>query len=201
VIQAYNSLLVDKYNNSNLGKATVLFDALGKHGIVYQADQQTPWYLIAADSSIFDNIQYPGEMLNSKIGDCDDCTVLYASLLENLSIATVLLDVDAPGEGHIYMMFDSGISPADIERQPYNPSDYVEYNGKIWFPVETTMYGHTFSAAWRNGAEEYHRRKAQGYIHEINMAEAKQIYQPGQPPTQLVTVPEQDLIDELVIPV
>ena len=198
VIQQYNSLLVEKYNNSNLGKATVLFDALGKHGIVYQADQQTPWYLIAADSSIFDNIQYPSEMLNSKIGDCDDCTVLFASLLENLSIETILLDVDAPGAGHIYLMFDSGIPPDEIERQPYNESDYVEYNGKIWFPVETTMYGHTFSAAWRNGAEEYHRRKAQGYIHEINMAEAMQTYQAGQPPAQDITIPDKALIDELV---
>ncbi len=67
IVQQYNEVLVDQYNNSNLGRATVLFDALGRHGIVYQADQATPWYLIASDSSIFDNIQYPAELLNSKI--------------------------------------------------------------------------------------------------------------------------------------
>lgn len=198
IVQQYNSVIVDKFANSNLSKAMVLFNALGKHGIVYQADQQTPWYLIAADSSIFDNIQYPSELLNSKIGDCDDCTVLFSSLLENLGIQTMLLDVFAPGQGHIYMMFDSGVPVDEIEGQPFNSSEYVILNNKVWIPVETTMYGHTFSAAWRNGAEEYHRMKEQGYINEIDVAVAKLEYKAGQPIVEEITLPPKSLIDELV---
>ncbi|MFC1556439.1 tetratricopeptide repeat protein [candidate division KSB1 bacterium] len=198
MIQQYNTEITDEFNNSNLGRATILFDALGKHGLVYQADQQTPWYLIAADSSIFDNIQYPGELLRSKIGDCDDCTVLFASLLENLGIQTVLLDVFAPGQGHIYMMFDSGIPLDEIDAHPFDTAEYVIYNDRVWFPVETTMYGHPFSAAWRNGAEEYHRMKEQGYINEIDMTEARIMFRSGQPAPSEVDFPDKIIVDELV---
>lgn len=198
IIQQYNDVLVDQYDNSNLGRATVLFNALGKHGIVYQADQQTPWYLIAADSSIFDNIQYPIELLNSKIGDCDDCTMLYASLLENLNIDTILLDVDAPGAGHIYLMFDSGIPLNEIDSHPIDRSEYVVYEDRVWIPVETTMYGHSFAAAWRNGADEYHLRKEQGYVHEIIVSEAIQKYRAGQPPVREIAIPTRESADELV---
>ncbi|MCP4725691.1 MAG: tetratricopeptide repeat protein [bacterium] len=198
VIQEYNDVIVNQFNNSNLGKALVLFDALSEHGIVYQADRQTPWYLIAADSSIFDNIQYPSELLRSKIGDCDDCTVLFASLLENISIPTILLDVFAPGEGHIYMMFDSGIPVDEIDSHPMNSTEYVIYNDRVWIPVETTMYGVPFSTAWRIGSEEYHKRKEQGFVNEITVAEAKMLYKPGQPITESIEVPLKENIDELV---
>jgi len=198
IVQQYNTEITENFNNSNLSKAMVLFDALGKHGIVYQADRQTPWYLIAADSSIFDNIQYPSELLSSRIGDCDDCTVLFASLMENLGIETMLLDVFAPGQGHIYMMFDSGIPVDEITSQPFDETEYVVHNERVWLPVETTMYGHTFAAAWRNGAEEYHRMKEQGYVREISVSEAKMTYSPGQPAVSEVNIPAKDVIDELV---
>jgi len=198
IIQRYNDVLVNQFNNSNLGKALIIFDALGQHGINYQVDRQTPWYKIAADSSIFDNIQFPAELLKSKIGDCDDCTVLYASLLENLGIQTVLLDVSAPGAGHIYMMFDSGIRVENVGDQPMQETEYVIYNDRVWIPVETTMYGMPFSDAWRNGANEYYRRKEEGYLTEIDVAEAMRIYKPGSIPEQGITIPSKEMIDQLL---
>jgi len=198
MIQQYNDVLVNQFNNSNLGKALIIYDALGQHGIKYQVDRQTPWYKIAADSSIFDNIQYPAELLKSKIGDCDDCTVLFASLLENLGIQTVLLDVSAPGAGHIYMMFDSGIRPENIEGHPMEETEYVVFQDRVWIPVETTMYGMPFSDAWRNGANEYYKRKAEGYLNEISVAEAMLVYKPGQIPEQDISIPSKEVVDELL---
>ncbi len=198
VIQQYNNELVSTYNNSNIGKATVLFDALSTLEIIYNEDRQTAWYKIAEDSTIFDNIQYPTELLNSKIGDCDDCTVLYASLLENINIPTILLDVFAPGEGHIYVMFDSGIPLDEIDGHPLVQEEYVVFQDRVWIPVETTMYGHSFSAAWRNGADEYHQMKARGFVNEIVIADAKMIYKPGQPVTEEITIPDKTSMDEFV---
>jgi len=198
VIQEYNDIIKDEFNNSNLGRAVVLFDALGKHGIVYQADVKTPWYKIAQDSTIFDNIQYPSELLRSKIGDCDDCMALFVSLLENLGIDTIVLDVSAPGAGHIYMMFDSGISVEDAPRNFLSETEYVVYDNRVWIPIETTMYGFSFADAWRNGAEEYHRRKAQGYVKEIDIAVAKIDYKSGIVPAQEIKIPPREIIDELV---
>jgi len=198
VIQQFNDVLQEKFNNSNIGKAAILFDALGKYGIVYNPDRQTPWYKIQADSSIMDNIQYPVELLRSKIGDCDDCTVLFASLLENLNIETVLLDVFAPGKGHIYLMFDSEIDPSDVDRQFIDDSEYVIWEGKVWIPIETTMYGFPFFDAWRNGVSEYHKMKDAGYLNELSVREAKQQYTAGQLPGFDIKIPDKETINDLV---
>jgi hypothetical protein len=198
IVQMYNSTIVDEFNNSNLGRAMVLFNALGKHGIVYQADQQTPWVKIASDSTIFDSVQYPAELLRSRIGDCDDCTVLFASMLENLGIETVLLDVFAPGEGHIYMMFDSGVKLEDVEREFLGESEYVIWDDRVWIPVETTMYGFPFSDAWRNGVEEYRRMKEREYVNEIPVAVAKAEFRSGVVPREVIALPEKEVVDELV---
>ncbi len=198
IVQEYNSVIRDEFNNSNLGRAVVLFDALGKYGIVYQADVKTPWFKITQDSTIFDNIQYPSELLQSKIGDCDDCMVLFASLLENLGIDTIILDVSAPGAGHIYMMFESGIPVGEAPRNFLSEEEYVIYKDRVWIPVETTMYGFPFSDAWRNGAAEYHKRKAEGYISEIETAVALSSYKAGIIPSQEIKIPPKEVIDELV---
>jgi hypothetical protein len=86
----------------------VLFEALNAHGIHYAADASSPYSQVRGDRSAVDHIQYPAELLDSRMGDCDDCTVLYCSLLENLNIATALID----HPDHILMMFDTGISVA-----------------------------------------------------------------------------------------
>ena len=65
------------------------YDALGTHGLVYNIDLETPFLDIADDKSAFDTVKYPGDMLRDKIGDCDDLTALYGSLLANLGIETM----------------------------------------------------------------------------------------------------------------
>lgn len=198
VVQQYNTLIRDKFSNSNIGRAMVLFDALGKLGIVYQIDQKLPWFKITQDSTIFDTVQYPTELLASKIGDCDDCMVLFITLMENLGIDTMVLDVSAPGEGHIYMMFDSGIKPENAKNFFLSETEYVIYKDRVWIPVETTMYGFPFMDAWRNGASEYHRRKEQGFIKEIDVAEARAQYTAGVVPQVDVNPPPKEVIDELL---
>ena len=92
LVQRYDPLLAAKFNRSNIGKATLVFDAMGVYKIGYLADPKTPFASISDDRTIFDTVQYPSELLaktegqHTKVGDCDDLTVLYASLLENLSI-------------------------------------------------------------------------------------------------------------------
>jgi len=198
VILQYKDVLQKNFNNSNIGKALLLFDNLGALGIQYNPDQTTPFNKVAGEKSAFDTIKFPGEMLHAKIGDCDDLTVLYAALLQNLGIKTALLDVDAPGEGHIYLMFDSGIPPDNVARNFVDESEYVQWNGTIWIPVEVTMVGRSFYDAWRNGASEYHRRKAEGYIHEIDVLQAQATYRPGVFNSQPVDLPSAEAVAELL---
>jgi tetratricopeptide (TPR) repeat protein len=197
VVSSYVDLLQRKFPHNNMGKAALIFDALSVYGLRYQQDQTTPYLEIFEDDSVFDSVKYPYEFLQSKIGDCDDCTAIFCSMLENLNIPTAILDVNDPAYGHIYMMFDSGISIADAGDFFTNEKEYVIWDGGIWIPVETTLFGSSFSDAWRNGAKEYYVRKERGFINEIRVSQAQQTFRPGVVPDAEISSPSVMAIDEL----
>ena len=173
VMENFRPELYNDYGNSNLGKAALLFNAISRHGVRYQRDPQTPFLSVSGDRTIFDTIRYPYELLRDKIGDCDDGVVLFSSVLENLDIQTAMLDVNAPGAGHVYMMFDSGINE-DRAEEYFQANDYVAWEGKAWIPVETTLFGKgDFRTAWRNGVQEYYQRKAEGTVREVDLHGAR----------------------------
>ena len=136
---------------ANLTRALVLFEALKKHGIRYLVDANSPYAKASTKRTGIDHIQYPPELLQSKSGDCDDLTVLYASLLENAGVPTALVDYP----GHIFLLFDTGISRRMAFTLPLAPQDYVERNDQIWLPVETTALDQPFATAWQQGLELY----------------------------------------------
>lgn len=197
LVGQYADQLREKFGNNNIGKAALIFDAIGAHGLRYQQDQTTPYLEIFEDDSVFDTVKYPYEFLEAKIGDCDDCTALFCSMLENLNIPTAILDVNDPEYGHIYMMFDSGISVQNAGDFFLNEKEYVLWDNRIWIPVETTLFGSSFSDAWRNGAEEYYIRKERGFINEILVSEAQGTFRPGVVPDIDIEVPAASKIAEL----
>jgi tetratricopeptide (TPR) repeat protein len=204
LIQRYDEVLAAKFNRSNIGKAALLFNAMGVYKIRYQADQKTPFANISDDRTIFDTVQYPSELLelsegtDTKIGDCDDLTVLYASMLENLSIDTAFLEANEPGAGHIYLMFDSGIRPDRAEDFFVSENEYVVWQNRVWIPVETTMYGFKFSDAWRQGVNEYKRLKPRGLIKEVYVQKWLQTYKPAVLPPKQALMPSRDALDSLL---
>ena len=178
-IQFYTPVLNDYFGRTNIGRAIILYDALGTHGLVYNIDLETPFLDIADDKSAFDTVKYPGDMLRDKIGDCDDLTALYGSLLANLGIETMFLDVFKPGAGHIFLMFDSGIKPDDVERYFLDQSEVVVLNDKVWVPIEATLVGKPFFSAWKQGALKYNEMKEENYVNEISVKEASAKYLAG----------------------
>ena len=178
-IQFYTPVLNDYFGRTNIGRAIILYDALGTHGLVYNIDLETPFLDIADDKSAFDTVKYPGDMLRDKIGDCDDLTALYGSLLANLGIETMFLDVFKPGAGHIFLMFDSGVKPDDVERYFLDQSEVVVLNDKVWVPIEATLVGKPFFSAWKQGALKYNEMKEENYVNEISVKEASAKYLDG----------------------
>jgi hypothetical protein len=110
-----------------------------------------------------DWVQYPGETLSLHGGDCDDMTVCFASLLASVGIPSAFIDVvppTAPGDAHIYMMFDTGVEASKADVISKNRKRYVvrrNENGTetIWLPIETTQIAKGFEEAWTTGAKEY----------------------------------------------
>jgi|GEM_PF-1147032 len=137
--------------NKNIQRAILMFEGLNTLGVKYAPDANTPFQKTRGDVVALDNIQYPFELLKSRLGDCDDNTVLYCSLLENLNIRTAFVDVP----GHILMMFDSGI-PNTRTLGPLLPeSMFVDFRNTMWIPIEVTVLGEDrlFLDAWELGAK------------------------------------------------
>jgi hypothetical protein len=142
-------------NSLRLKQAREIFNNLTQAGIRYQSDPNIPYYQD-------DYVQYASETMEKKSGDCDDLVILYCSLLESIGIQTTFVDVQDPEKdiAHLYMMFDSGLSPIEGAAISMNEKKYVireRSSGKksIWIPVETTLMQEGFEEAWNNGATTY----------------------------------------------
>ncbi len=145
----------DSAGVKNLSTAKIIFEALGGMDLQYQRDPNIPFYKD-------DRVQFAGETLELRHGDCDDLVVLYASLLESQGIQTAFVEVKDPEKdiAHLYLMFDSGLTADQGHLISSNEKRYVireDARGRrvIWIPVETTLVASGFEDAWKTGALEY----------------------------------------------
>ncbi len=135
--------------------AQSIIDSLGSLGIQYQNDPNIPYY---ED----DRVQFAEYTIEQKSGDCDDLTVLCASLLEGAGIRTAFVDVHDPKKSmaHLYLLFDTGLSPNEGHLISSNEKRYIlreteDYKTTIWIPVESTLIQNGFTKAWNQGAMQY----------------------------------------------
>ncbi|KAA3660817.1 MAG: hypothetical protein DWQ10_05855 [Calditrichaeota bacterium] len=139
----------------NLKFARAIFSELVQHKLRYHPDPNIPFYMD-------DRVQYAGETLQRGSGDCDDLVVLYATLLESVGIRTAFVEVQDPEKpiAHVYLMFDTGLTPIEGYRISPNDKRYVirlrdDNRSTVWIPVETTLVDRGFEDAWRTGATAY----------------------------------------------
>lgn len=194
LVQAYEPLLEARQVDGTIPAAMLLFEALNARGVQYAPDPGTPYSRVRGDRSAVDHIQYPAQLLQSRMGDCDDCTVLYCALLENLGIATAL--VDAPN--HLFMMFDSGVS-ADVQAYGFSLDEdlFVVRDGRFWIPVEVTVLGEgSFLDAWKLGAQTCARLEAEGLLRVTQVQEAWARHPYAVPPETVdIKLPDPDLVE------
>lgn len=183
--------------DGSIPTAMLLYEALSAHGVRYTKDSSTPYSQMRGNRLAVDNIQYPSELLASKRGDCDDLTVLYCSLLENLDIPTAL--IDAPS--HILMMFDAGIAEDRLLGISLDPDRYVLREGTPWIPVEVTRLGEgSFAEAWRLGAETCNQLQSAAALKITDVREAWAEYPyalPGSGPE--IVLPGQEVLRGLLL--
>jgi ligand-binding sensor domain-containing protein len=167
--EAYRHQIKGRNVDGNIPAAALMYSVLNEYGIKYAKDSSTPYSQVRIEESAIDNIQYPSELLDSRLGDCDDCTVLYCSLLENLNIPTAF--VDAPG--HILMMFDSGVTSEHEFGFSLDEDLYIERAGRFWIPIEVTKLGEgSFMEAWELGAKICHRLMLEESLYVTDVGEA-----------------------------
>lgn len=136
----------------NLQYAMQLFAALREIGILYQADPTSPFTVAQGNGEVVDSVSLARDTLKRSTGDCDDLTVLYASLLEAAGVESGFITVP----GHIYAAFNTHVPGRSFASVHPDRSMTINVDGELWIPVEVTLIGTTgFMEAWRKGIEEY----------------------------------------------
>ncbi len=154
--------------------ALAIFQGLKTYGIGYATDPATPFAERSSSDTAIDFLQFPGQTLSYRAGDCDDLTVLYAALLEAVGIETAL--VTTPG--HIFLAFNPALSPENAGRAFANQDDFAVIDGKTWIPVEITLVKDGFLKAWTVGASQFSSATAAGTAALYPVREAWKTYEP-----------------------
>ncbi len=160
--------------NSSFRSAMALFEAMRLYGVRYVPDPKA-FSSKSANKSEVDYLQFASQTLDVKAGDCDDLSILYATLLESAGIETAFITIP----GHIYMAFDAGLDPAAAKATFGEPNDLIIADGRAWIPVEITRIKDGFLKAWQNGAQEWRAGSASNVAALYPVHKAWETYSPA----------------------
>lgn len=128
-----------------------IYQALGLYGMRYVIDPASSYADFSKNETAVDFLQFPRQTLQYRAGDCDDLTILYAALLESVGIETAFITVP----GHILAAVALPLSPEEAERTFSRLDRFIVSQGRVFIPVEATIFGKGFNAAWAEGARQW----------------------------------------------
>ncbi len=183
-----------------LGNNFMFLDAvhntLSLYGMTYAVDPKTPYKKLHEEKNAVDFLQFPRQTLDYKAGDCDDLSILYASLLEAVNIETALITVP----GHIYIAVYLGMNQEDADSIFFNRDDLILRDNKVWLPFEVTMQKSSFLQAWQKGSAEWLKYNLLGKAGFYTVPDAWKVFEPvglpGEPAD--INLPDSDVIRKAV---
>jgi tetratricopeptide (TPR) repeat protein len=189
------SILRNSKNQSfdyNLRMALAIHQSLNLRGLTYVVDPNTPFIEFNESKNAIDYLQFPKQTLEYKAGDCDDLSILYAALLESVSVDTAFITV--PGHIYIAVALDMGVSTA--EDLFSNFDDLIIIDEKVWLPIEVTQVQKDFRTAWQTGAREWKEFSGSGMANLYPIKDAWKIFEPVGLPGSAddIEVPEELLV-------
>jgi hypothetical protein len=170
--------------NPAIQKAVALHETMRLLKLNYQIDPSSA--IVSGNRTATDFLQFPQQTLAYRSGDCDDLSILYASLFESMGIPAAFITVP----GHILMAIDLGMSKDNALKTFKNPAELIEVGDRVWLPIETTLQDKDFLAAWQEGSKQWRNGEAKKAATLIPIREAWKTYPavvlPGTPvPTGL----------------
>ncbi|MBF9016350.1 MULTISPECIES: tetratricopeptide repeat protein [unclassified Oceanispirochaeta] len=151
-----------------------LFEAMTLYGLGYVVDPSSAYTELSANELVVDYIQFPQQTLISQGGDCDDLSVLYASMLEASGIPAAFITIP----GHIYVAYQLGLSEQQAKRKFPSADNLLYVDGKPWLPVEVTLVDDGFLYSWQIGARQI--RENNGEYGFFPVREAWEYYPPAE---------------------
>src|SRR5574344_2192747 len=191
------SIVRDNVRNgiaSNIQYAMGIFETLDQFGLNYVVDPTSAYADNVGQTSI-DFLQFPYQTLMYRGGDCDDLSILVSSLFEAIGIKTAFITIP----GHIYMAFDTGLTPEQAHLQFSDFGDLIIRDGKVWMPLEITLTDEGFNKAWRVGAREWNTAVAKNVANFYPMADSWKLYKPVSVPgaSAHFTMPDRKIVAKL----
>lgn len=158
--------------STRIAGAARIVDALGLHGIAYVEDPDTPISRVLGRTGVVDTVRFPRTTLLYRAGDCDDTTVLLASLLEAAGIATAVITTP----DHVLLAFDTGEPASRAWLFEDDRRRVFRREGRVWIPVETTVLADGFLAAWEAASARIRRAGGLARAGFVAVAEAWDAY-------------------------
>ena len=160
--------------NATFRAAMALFGALKIQGVAYVPDPKAFASKVENKEAV-DYLQFPAQTLETRAGDCDDLSILYASLLESAGIESAFITVP----GHIYVAFNADLDPKNAGAMFKNAGDLIFRDNETWIPVEITRVKDGFLKAWQSGAQEWRAAQASGNAEFIPVHDSWEKYAPA----------------------
>lgn len=155
--------------NDQFEEVLAIFATLRTYGITYIKDPANSY------GNGLDKVQFPVETLEKKSGDCDDTSILMASLLSAVNIPVAFIVYS----DHVLIMFDTGIFAKNVSKLGVDEKNVIIHNDRCWIPVETTLLKKSFFEAWTTASEEFRQAVAdKEHIDILSLEEAWKKYQP-----------------------
>ena len=173
--------------NANVLTAVRVWNALGVLGMQFLANPTSPYEKVSEDPTLpIDYAQFPTETLNRRSGQCDDIVALISTLLEGLTVPTVLLDYP----GHLALMF--GLGGGDPLEIGLPEDQMVRYEGQYWIPLEATLISSSFDEAHRQALYSYRKMEQLKQVAYVEVRKAWRDYEPATLPATDWTAPLPD---------
>jgi tetratricopeptide (TPR) repeat protein len=158
--------------SENLQAAIALHEALEIFGLNYSTTQRTPYSEVSKQKDVIDFVQFPTETFQYHAGDCSDIAILYCSLFQAVGIDAAFITIP----GHIFIAFDSGLTPEKAPQELIPNGQFIAYKGRAWIPVEVTSIHGGFLNAWKIGAKEWNENTFNGLSGFYPIQEAWAVY-------------------------
>jgi tetratricopeptide (TPR) repeat protein len=158
----------------NLQAAIAFNEAIDLFGINYSPNPVTPYARVSKERYTVDFLQFPRETFRYKAGDCSDLSILYAALFQAVGINAAFITVP----GHIFVAFDTGLTPLQAPKELIPEGQFIAYKDKAWVPLEVTSIHDGFCKAWELGVKEWTENRQTGAAAFYPVNEAWIVYQP-----------------------
>jgi len=190
--------LEDRYRISEKFYRTVrICEAVGAYGIDYIEDPDSPISEILGKAAFVDTVRFPRTTLLLKSGDCDDSTVLLASLLESSGIGTAIMT----SPGHVFLAANTGEPDENLWLFQTEDLEAMAHLGSVWLPVETTALSRGFYEAWSLASGLVRKHGREGAVEFLPLETARITYPALPLPESSFTVvePEPEALDPVFL--